>query len=215
MKINKTRILFLVGAVITIGVILIGFPVVRQNALNAQMLQAITAGASPTAISDLLRRGADPNAGQTQFYDSALDRALFRSNPDTVRLLLDAGASVVPQGQAHISPTLYLACYQGPRAYLPTRTGYRTLFTELRNHGASLEERDSLGFTPLMRAVWSGNVDGTEALLALGANPRARNNRGDRVLDMEVQDGDVVGQIRIDNLLRPYKQAYPGVQPTR
>ncbi len=206
MSMNKTWVLLLLLVIVIITGIAV--PFIRQSTLNSQLLHAISFGATAGEVRDLIHRGADPNAGEASVYNTALDRAIAGTDSDTIRVLLDAGASVKPQGQAHTSPAILLACYNGPRGGLPDSNGYRILFTELRSHGASLEEKDSLGFTPLMRAVWSGNVAATKALLALGANPRARNNLGYMALDMTAQSGGEE-QIQIDNLLHAYRQAHP------
>lgn len=202
---GKTWVLLLLLAAVV--VITIAVPSIRQSELNSGLLHAISSGEGAGEVRDLIRRGANPNAGNGSVYETALDRAIARTDGDTIRVLLDAGASVQPQGQAHTSPAIMLACYNGPRGGLPNSAGYRDLFTELRSHGANLEEKDSLGFTPLMRAVWSGNVAATQALLTLGANPQARNNLGVTCAEMQAQIGGRE-QIEIDNLFRVYTQAH-------
>jgi ankyrin repeat protein len=53
----------------------------------------------------------------------------------------------------------------------------------------AINERDSLGFTPLSRAVQYGRYDIASLLLGLGANPNERNTDGTTPMHIAAQDG--------------------------
>ena len=109
--------------------------------------------------------------------------SLFNRNVrQTIHALLEAGATTAPIGQLHIGALSEAACGNaegdGPRRGIAQ---YRAIFADLQRHGSGLEERDVLGFTPLMRAVWPGDTPGAKALLDMGANPGATDKHGDKV----------------------------------
>lgn len=158
----------------------------RQSRLNNQLLEAVQSRQGDYAIRKLIQEGANPNAVGANEYDTVLFRAIQLGSVSTVQTLLANGASVHPIGEAHIGPAISLACYQPVNAENHpdwSVTDYVALFKDFQRHGESIEERDVLGDTPLMRAVWSGNVEATEALLKLGANGQAVNNSHQTVWD--------------------------------
>jgi len=72
--------------------------------------------------------------------------------------------------------------------HMAARRGNATLAVALVRGGASIEAHDSNGETPLRRAVNCGKPEVVRALLALGANPDTRCNRGRRPLDAARSD---------------------------
>ena len=159
---------------------------VKQHRLNNQLLQAIQSGQDAAVIRDYINQGADPNATGTSEYDTALFRAIQFGSVSTVQVLLETGASVQTIGEAHTGPATVLACYK-PSNVVNSQTisiaEYRTVFQEFERHGESLEERDALGFTPLMRAVWANSVPAAKVLLELGSKSNIVNNQGQTVSD--------------------------------
>ncbi len=160
----------------------IAIPVARQNKLNNQLLDAIRNQASAVTIRSLINQGADPNTSGGHVIDTALFLACESEVPANIHILLEAGATTAPIGQPHIGVLSEAACgnVNGPRRSIAE---YRAIFEDLRKHGSDLEERDVLGFTPLMRAVWAGNTPAAEALIDMGANLEAMDKHGERVGD--------------------------------
>lgn len=176
---NKLRnaIWLLLATFIVVGV---AIPIARQNSLNRRMLEAIQLHEGASTIQDLIHEGADPNAVVTNEYDTPIFRAVNLGSPETVQVLLKAGASVQRVGPAKMGPIFAIA-FDSPWADKVTEADCRAIIKQLQNRGESIEERDVLGFTPLMRAVWSGNTVATKTLLNLGANTHVVNNYGQTV----------------------------------
>ena len=150
-----------------------------QNRLNNQLLDAVQHRQGMYTIHNLVREGANPNAAGWNEYDTALFDAIHLGAVPTIQTLLANGSSMRPIGKAHETPVFALACYQpmnAPNYPNLSVSDYTTLFRDFQHHGESIEERDALGYTPLMRAVWSGNPEATEALLKLGADSHVVNN---------------------------------------
>jgi len=155
--------------------------IVRQNNLNHRMLEAIQLREGASAVRALIQQGADPNAGGNE-GSSALFGAVGLGPPETVQVLLEAGASIKPVEPYGTGP-IFEVTYDIPDPKKLTVSECRTIIQELQSKGESIEERDALGDTPLIRAVWSGNTIATEALLDLGANPHVVNKCGQTVWD--------------------------------
>lgn len=60
----------------------------------------------------------------------------------------------------------------------------RATFETLVHGGMPLTEKDSLGYTPLARAVQNQKLNCVEHMLALGADPLAANNSGITILEL-------------------------------
>jgi ankyrin repeat protein len=103
------------------------------------------------AVGLLLAKGADPNARETAHGQTALMWAITGRHPQVVRLLLDAHADVKARTRSWRQRML-LCCqlYGGDEA------------------GAAMVERG--GFTPLLFAAQSGDVESAKLLIAAGAD---------------------------------------------
>ncbi len=177
----------------------------RQSRLNNQLLTAIQSRQGDHTVQDLIWKGANPTAVGGNEYDTALLSAIQMGQVSTAQVLLANGASVRPVGNALVSPAIALACYRSmnaPNDPILSVADYLALFKDLQHHGESIEERDVLGYTPLMRAVWSGNAEATEALLKLGANSHVVNSYHQTVWDWTEQYPDKKDELR--NLLSRY-----------
>jgi truncated hemoglobin YjbI len=120
----------------------------------------------------LLQLGADPKAtdqgGLTPLYSAGNGIA---SAGDVVRALAHAGANVNTQSGVKRCTALHMAA----------RRGNVAVAEALLQHGANIEARDSLGETPLRRAVNCGKIDVAALLLAHGANVHSKDNKGKSV----------------------------------
>lgn len=188
------------------GVLTIIIPLVKRSIRNAkqaardsQLLAAIREE-DAYRVQKLTREGANPNAIGNSEYDSVLFQAIVSANPAMVQTLLDAGASLKPVREPKVTPFMVAACSD-----FRTDAQCRAIFHSLRDKGERLEERDSIGFTPLMRAVWSGNVSATRVLLEMGADRKAVNNQGQNVWYWTDRMPDTTAQIR--SLLHEYNRS--------
>jgi ankyrin repeat protein len=177
---NKVRLIRWQFLVVFLVVGLAVFAV-RHNYLNRQLLEAIQSQQPASVVCGLLRQGANPNMVDSYYGDSALFRAVSNGKADTVQALLDAGASKQKVGPAAVGPIFAVTKSKFNQM---TETQCYAIIKELQSRGESIEERDKLGLTPLMRVVWSGNTVATKALLELGADRSVRDNNGQSVWDM-------------------------------
>ena len=62
---------------------------------------------------------------------------------------------------------------------IAARYGHSHLLSTLLDEGLNLEGSGTLDDTPLMLSAFSGHLETIKALLSLGANPFARNSKGE------------------------------------
>eukprot|EP00754_Rhynchopus_humris_P049294 Rhum_TRINITY_DN8316_c0_g1::Rhum_TRINITY_DN8316_c0_g1_i1::g.27311::m.27311 len=117
----------------------------------------------------LLSYGADPNMGTHSGGHTPLLMALRRDggDHDVETVLIDAGAAVSGGGQN-----------EPPLAVAVRRLRGHDLITHLVARGASVDEPDKDGLTPLLLALQGGLVSTAELLLERGANVAAKDERG-------------------------------------
>lgn len=188
-----------VSLLLLAGMVGLIVPVARRSAFNGQLMEAIRER-DARRVQQLLREGADPNTASS-VYDTALFRAIGTGNPPAVQALLNGGASVNPVGEAKVTPLIVVATSE-----FLTEDECRAMALSLQAQGESLEERDALGYTPLMRAVWSGSIIGTRVLLEMGADENVTNNLGQSVWDWADRMPDKSAQITV--LLRQHERRH-------
>ncbi len=107
--------------------------------------------------------------------ETALMMAALRGHAPWVVRLLDRGASINRSGW---TPLHYAASGPEPK-----------VLALLLERGAQLEASSANGTTPLMMAAGYGAMDGADLLLARGADPRRRNERGLSAIDFARRAG--------------------------
>jgi len=160
----------------------VAFSVVRQNNLNRCLLEAIQRSEGTFIIQDLIHQGADPNTAIAGEGNNPIFEAATVGSPEMVQVLLKAGASVQQVGPTKTGP-IFAVAFASAYPEKRTETECRAIIQMFQQRGESIEERDILGYTPLMRAAWSGNIVAAKALLDLGANTHAVNSCGQTVWD--------------------------------
>lgn len=130
---------------------------------NTGLLMAVRDGCFEAAALLLATSGVavdQPNAAG----ETALMMAALRGHSEWVVRLTQRGAAVHRSGW---TPLHYAASGPEPR-----------VLTLLLARGAQLDATSANGTTPLMMAAGYGALDGADLLLARGADPRRRNDRG-------------------------------------
>ncbi|MEO8027595.1 MAG: ankyrin repeat domain-containing protein [Bryobacteraceae bacterium] len=144
---------------------------VRERYAGRTLLhEAAAAGSLPT-IALLLRLGADPHApdgGQHTPLYSVGNECTAPSVADAIRVLIQAGARVDACDGVKRCTALHMAA----------RRGNSEAAAALLDAGADIEGRDSLGDTPLRRAVNCGQVEVATLLLSRGANRHSNGSKG-------------------------------------
>jgi len=133
-------------------------------------MSAVELDEGPVAVQQWISRGANPNTGNSDWCRQPIFIAVQSRSPETVRVLLNAGASVRPVSPARVGPIFAITWQVNSGRRVHTESESRAIIQELTAKGESIEDRDALGYTPLLRAVWGGNVLETKTLLDLNAN---------------------------------------------
>jgi len=124
-------------------------------------------------MTALLRRGANPNAGDLERGTPPLARAVTVGNPECVRVLVAFGADVERVGSDG-SAILHLAA----SGRHPSMIGL------LASLGADVNARDAEGRTPLLAAVEAGRSDSVRALIAAEADSSIPDAEGVTPLEL-------------------------------
>ncbi|KAM0429188.1 hypothetical protein ACHAQK_011233, partial [Fusarium lateritium] len=132
------------------------------------------------------------DAGKT-----ALHYAISQLFPRCVRLLLDAGASASKLTSSRETCLHLLASSldSNPQAALD-------IFHLLQTRGFNLEARDVSGYTPILGAVWHGNVTVFNALVSAGASLDVTNSAHLNILMQAAYSKDfkIIDQLSRQNL---------------
>jgi ankyrin repeat protein len=135
------------------------------------LLHAAAAAGDQGTLELLLRLGALPgtpdDGGHTALYCVA-NECRARGGPDVVRALVRAGADVNACDGVKRSTALHMAA----------RRGREEVAAALLECGASLEAPDSMGDTPLRRAVNCNQTGVASFLAARGADLNSRGSKG-------------------------------------
>jgi ankyrin repeat protein len=124
---------------------------------------------------------------------TALHLAVFFGQPETARILLEAGANVLAR------TTNALDNHPLHAAVASSNAATRLVSAELLlKAGAAVNERQSGGFTALMAAAQNGDTELLRLLLAHGADPSIRDDQGRSAADIAVSAGytEVAAQLQ-------------------
>ncbi|MCK2147563.1 ankyrin repeat domain-containing protein [Marinobacter alexandrii] len=133
------------------------------------LLYAIDSG-DPRQVAFVIEHGADTNAvSKGLFYSMpALTLAVYRTDFDVIKMLIDNGANVNRSLPPDNATALHSAA----------ATGREDVVRLLIESGANIESKDIEGATPIFWAAWQGEAETVALLIANGANPNAANNDG-------------------------------------
>jgi ankyrin repeat protein len=135
------------------------------------LLHGAAAAGNLTTVELLLRLGADPDSadtgGHTPLYSLA-NECKVRGGATVVRALVAAGASVDSSDGVKQCTALHMAA----------RRGNVEIAEALLDCGAGIEVRDSLGDTPLRRAVNCNKTDVAALLIARDSDPHSKGSKG-------------------------------------
>jgi truncated hemoglobin YjbI len=140
----------------------------REHYSGRTLLHEAAAAGSVSTVELLLRLGADADAGgsHTALYCVG-NECSTPGGAAVVRVLVQAGANVDVRSRAKQCTALHMAA----------RRGNVEVAEALLDCGADIEARDSLGETPLRRAVNCDKTDVAALLLSRGANRHSRGSK--------------------------------------
>lgn len=143
----------------------------RERYSGRTLLHAAAAAGNLATVALLLRLGAAPDitddGGHTPLYCLA-NECKVPGGANVVRALVEAGASVDARDGVKRCTALHMAA----------RRDNVEVAEALLGCGASIEVRDSLGDTPLRRAVNCGQTHVAALLLARGADRHSKGSKG-------------------------------------
>lgn len=125
----------------------------------ASLKKAVATGVNVNAPID-----GGPNSGMAALHLAAASPG---ASPDTVRVLLSAGARVDAPGPDGRTPLMYAA-----------ELGRIDVVVALANANAGLDARDQAGRTALMLAARAGRADAAQALVNAGASINPADDAG-------------------------------------
>ena len=153
----------------------------QRYAYGRTLLHTAAGEGSLPTVQLLLELGADPNAadggGHTPLY-SVGNECGAPDGGDVVRALVDAGANVNAHTGVKRCTALHMAA----------RRGNVSVAKALLECGANIEARDSLGDSPLRRAVNCGKTEMAAFLVAQGADVNSKGSKGKSVRDAARND---------------------------
>lgn len=155
-------------------------PLVKNRAPESPLIQAIESG-DENSVRMLLQNGASPNETNSN-GETALMVAATYDRGAIADLLLKAGADIN-------------ASYAGSTPLHYAAEDSLGVLQRLISAGTPVNSIDSEGYTPLMLAVYSDNIDHVQALLQAGADATPKNNEGFtalRIAREEVASGPIV-----------------------
>jgi ankyrin repeat protein len=125
--------------------------------------------------------------------EEALVMASFHGDDATVRRLLDRGIDPDTEGDRTFGT--------GTGLMLAARADHATTVSLLLDRGATINLRDSRGYTALMHAAEAGSLSTAKLLLARGADPTCRSSSGTTALSLAKMYGPSAGHTAIVQLL--------------
>jgi truncated hemoglobin YjbI len=142
---------------------------VRERYAGRTLLHDASAHANLRMVELLLSLGADPNSpgGHGPLYSLA-NECKVPGGGSVVRALVQGGANVHANDGVKHCTALHMAA----------RRGNVEVAAALLDCGADIEARDSLGETPLRRAVNCNKIEVAALLLARGADRHSRGSKG-------------------------------------
>ena len=167
------HVVVLVGLIGTPLVCLTAFGI--KDKLSSDLMDVMRNGQDPAKVRKLLRQGADPNTSEGYPPRYPIVIAASCCNATDVHLLLNAGASVVTNPKSEPgrgTPFFAVVDMSGT-----SDADVVDIIHALYEKGEKLEERDSLGYTPLLHAVEFGNLAAVRTFLELRADFHAVNNQ--------------------------------------
>ncbi len=157
-----------------------GADVKAANDLGVQPLWLACINGSAPLVRVLLGAGADPNTVPSS-GETPLMHAARSGSVDAVKLLLLHGAEVNAKTPVEEQTALMWALAEK----------HAEVSRTLIEHGAGVSARSRFGFTPLLFAARTGDLDGARALLAAGVDPNETASSGESALVVATVRGHV------------------------
>lgn len=125
------------------------------------LYNALLMDSSPEIIAFLITAGANVHARDLKLGRTVLMEAALQSTPETVKLLLERGASAVMTDERGHSAIFYA---------VQNKKYGKDIVPLLVENGADINASDNGGLNPYMTALYFGNRDTAEAVWNAGGN---------------------------------------------
>ncbi len=138
-------------------------------------------------VRELLERGANVNARDSDLSWTPLMSAALSGKIDVVKLLIEKGAHINAKDKFSWTPLM-----------IASRSGHADIVRVLLDAGADVNAKTETGYTSLMAASKQGHTDIVKLLLAQGADVHARDQFGWRSITLAERGGheDIVKILR-------------------
>lgn len=178
----------------------------KSQTIDQQLIKAVQTG-DMTKVRDLLNRGADPNAKDSDWMSkerapTPLHWAAYDNHIEIAKLLIQNGAKVNAKGSNNITPLGWAAISIGQNAMHPHGVFIETkekveMVKLLLDNGALVDAKDDWNATALFGAANCHNPEITKLLISHGAQVNTQDGYGRTALHTVAMGSELEGATKV------------------